>query len=95
MPSAMRSGRNIGDCSRLTLDRATPDPDPVYTRFFTPAQAVLSTDLDQIGQAYIGALAKELAQWLPRVPDQEPIGVCFSGGIDSGSVFLTAYHVML
>jgi asparagine synthase (glutamine-hydrolysing) len=72
-----------------------PDPDPVYTRFFTPAQAVLSTDLDQIGQAYIGALANELAQWLPRVPDQEPIGVCFSGGIDSGSVFLTAYHVML
>jgi asparagine synthase (glutamine-hydrolysing) len=72
-----------------------PDPDPVYTRFFTPAQAVLGTDLDQIGQAYIGALADELAQWLPRVPAQEPIGVCFSGGIDSGSVFLTAYHVML
>jgi asparagine synthase (glutamine-hydrolysing) len=72
-----------------------PDPDPVYTRFFTPAQAVLSTDLDQIGQAYIGALADELAQWLPRVPAHAPIGVCFSGGIDSGSVFLTAYHVML
>jgi asparagine synthase (glutamine-hydrolysing) len=72
-----------------------PDPDPVYTRFFTPAQAVLGTDLDQIGQAYIGALADELALWLPRVPAQEPIGVCFSGGIDSGSVFLTAYHVML
>jgi asparagine synthase (glutamine-hydrolysing) len=29
------------------------------------------------------------------VPAQEPIGVCFSGGIDSGSVFLTAYHVMV
>jgi asparagine synthase (glutamine-hydrolysing) len=72
-----------------------PDPDPVYTRFFTPAQAVLSTDLDQIGRAYIGALADELAQWLPRVPAREPIGVCFSGGVDSGSVFLTAYHVML
>ena len=24
-----------------------------------------------------------------------PIGVCFSGGIDSGSVFLVTYHVML
>jgi asparagine synthase (glutamine-hydrolysing) len=72
-----------------------PDPDPVYTRFFTPAQAVLGTDLDQIGQAYIGALADELAQWLPRVAAHEPIGVCFSGGIDSGSVFVTAYHVML
>ena len=72
-----------------------PDPDPVYTRFFTPAQGGLSTDLDEIGRAYIGALADELAQWLPRVPADEPIGVCFSGGIDSGSVFLTAYHAML
>jgi asparagine synthase (glutamine-hydrolysing) len=72
-----------------------PDPDPVYTRFFTPSQSVLTTDLDQIGRVYIGALADELAQWLPRVPADEPLGVCFSGGIDSGSVFLTAYHVML
>ena len=72
-----------------------PDPDPVYTRFFTPAQAALGTNLDQIGQAYIGSLADELAQWLPRVPAHEPIGVCFSGGIDSGSVFLTTYHMML
>ena len=24
-----------------------------------------------------------------------PIGVCFSGGVDSGSVFLVAYHAML
>jgi asparagine synthase (glutamine-hydrolysing) len=72
-----------------------PDPDPVYTRFFTPAQGALSTDLNEIGKAYIGALADELAQWLPRVPAHEPIGVCFSGGVDSGSVFLTTYHVML
>jgi asparagine synthase (glutamine-hydrolysing) len=71
-----------------------PDPDPVYTRFFTPSQGTLTTDLDQIGAAYIGALANELAQWLPAVPADEPIGVCFSGGIDSGSVFLTTYHVM-
>jgi len=27
-------------------------------------------------------------------PEREPLGVCFSGGIDSGSVFLTTYHVM-
>src|SRR3984957_15188515 len=72
-----------------------PDPDPVYTRFFTPSQGGMSTDLDQIGTAYIGALADELTQWLPSVPAREPIGVCFSGGIDSGSVFLTTYHVML
>jgi asparagine synthase (glutamine-hydrolysing) len=72
-----------------------PDPDPVYTRFFTPSQGGMGTDLDQIGAAYIGALANELAQWLLSVPAREPIGVCFSGGIDSGSVFLTTYHVML
>jgi asparagine synthase (glutamine-hydrolysing) len=72
-----------------------PDPDPVYTRFFTPTQGGMSTDLDQIGTAYIGALADELAQWLPSVAAREPIGVCFSGGIDSGSIFLTTYHVML
>jgi asparagine synthase (glutamine-hydrolysing) len=72
-----------------------PDPDPVYTRFFTPAQGGLTTDLNQIGAAYIGALAEEIAQWLTVVPAHEPIGVCFSGGIDSGSVFLAAYHTML
>ena len=71
-----------------------PDPDPQYTRFFSPALGGAGTDLDQIGTAYIGALAEELAQWLQHVPAREPIGVCFSGGIDSGSVFLTAYHVM-
>ena len=72
-----------------------PDPDPVYTRFFTPAMGVLSTDIDEIGRAYIGALACEVERWLARVPSDEPVGVCFSGGIDSGSVFLTTYHVML
>src|SRR5580700_9320269 len=72
-----------------------PDPDPVYTRFFAPAQGGLTTDLNQIGAAYIGALAEEATQWLKVVPAHEPIGVCFSGGIDSGSVFLTTYHVML
>jgi asparagine synthase (glutamine-hydrolysing) len=72
-----------------------PDPDPVYTRFFTPAMGGLTTDLDQIGRAYIGALADEITRWLGQMPADEPLGVCFSGGIDSGSVFLTTYHVML
>src|SRR6202046_5114840 len=72
-----------------------PDPDPVYTRFFTPEMGTLPADLDVIGQCYISALADEILQWLDAVPAQEPIGVCFSGGIDSGSVFLTAYHAML
>lgn len=71
-----------------------PDPDPTYTRFFTPVSGSLPEDLDGIGKAYIGALTEEIAQWLKRIPEQEPIGVCFSGGIDSGSVFLATYFVM-
>ncbi|HTY85133.1 MAG TPA: asparagine synthase-related protein [Silvibacterium sp.] len=71
-----------------------PDPDPVYTRFFTPPMATLPADPDAIGRAYIGALAEEISRWLQSIPEQEPIGVCFSGGIDSGSVFLVAYYVL-
>jgi asparagine synthase (glutamine-hydrolysing) len=71
-----------------------PDPDPTYTRFFTPASSSLSADINEIGKAYIRAMAEEISAWLLRVSAAEPIGVCFSGGIDSGSVFLTAYHVM-
>jgi asparagine synthase (glutamine-hydrolysing) len=71
-----------------------PDPDPTYTRFFDPRPASLPADLDAIGAAYIGALAEEISRFLRKVPDGEPLGVCFSGGIDSGSVFLATYHVM-
>ena len=75
-----------------------PDPNPVYTRFFTPQQNALGTDLDAIGRAYIGALADECAKWLDAVDAADPkapVGVLFSGGIDSGSVFLVLYHLML
>jgi asparagine synthase (glutamine-hydrolysing) len=72
-----------------------PDPNPVYTRFFEPKRNVLTNDLDEIGKAYIGALANECEKWLLTIPKEEPIGVLFSGGIDSGSVFLVLYHLML
>ncbi len=72
-----------------------PDPSPTYHRFFNPQRNVLSTDLNEIGKAYIGALARELNQWLDRVGPKEPIGVLFSGGIDSGSVLLTLYNLLL
>ncbi|HEY5391874.1 MAG TPA: asparagine synthase-related protein, partial [Hanamia sp.] len=72
-----------------------PDPNPVYTRFFAPQRNRLSNDLDEIGKAYIGALANECQKWLKMIPENEPIGVLFSGGIDSGSVFLVMYHLML
>jgi asparagine synthase (glutamine-hydrolysing) len=75
-----------------------PDPDPLYTRYFTPAREVLAPDLDEIGRRYVGALATEVGKWLASVERREPrapIGVAFSGGIDSGSVFLVTYHTML
>lgn len=72
-----------------------PDPNPVYTRFFEPQRNCLPADLDVIGKAYIEALAHECQKWLLAIPPAEPIGVLFSGGIDSGSVFLVLYHLML
>lgn len=76
-----------------------PDPDPIYTRFFTPATNALPADLDEIGRRYIEATAWEIEKWLRRIEATstrpEPIGVEFSGGIDSGAVFLLVYHTML
>ena len=72
-----------------------PDPNPDYRRFFAPQQNQLPTDLDTIGQAYISALAQECQRWLNHIPPTDPIGVMFSGGIDSGSVFLVIYHLLL
>ena len=71
-----------------------PDPEPTYARFFTPSRDVLPADLDEIGRRYVGTLAEEVAKWLRTVPPAEPIGVCFSGGVDSGAVFLVTQHVL-
>jgi asparagine synthase (glutamine-hydrolysing) len=70
-----------------------PDPDPSYTRYFTPPRESLPNDVDAIGTAYIAALANEIRKWLRSIPRESGIGVCFSGGIDSGAVFVTTYHV--
>jgi len=72
-----------------------PDPNPTYIRFFTPERNRWSTDLDDIGSRYIGALSVEIQRWLDTLSPREPLGVLFSGGIDSGSVFLTLYHALL
>ncbi len=71
-----------------------PDPSPSYRRFIVPRPGLLPPDVDTIGRAYIGALANEVGTWLRRLPADAPVGVSFSGGIDSGSVFLVAAHVM-
>jgi asparagine synthase (glutamine-hydrolysing) len=72
-----------------------PDPDPVYERFFAPQRNAYAADLQQLGENYVGALCRETNQWLESLPADAPIGVCFSGGVDSGAVFLAVYHGML
>jgi asparagine synthase (glutamine-hydrolysing) len=83
-----------------------PDPNPTYRRFFPsfeksapegtpPALHRLPADVSAIGARYIAAAYREISRWLARVPAQAPLGVCFSGGIDSGAVFLLTYHALL
>lgn len=71
-----------------------PDPDPVYTRYFNPQHNQQPKDIAAIGKNYIEALTDEIEKWLRQIPEKEPIGVCFSGGIDSGAVFLSTYHLL-
>jgi len=72
-----------------------PDPNPVYRRFFDPPREVLPPDLDVIGEAYVRALCEEVRLWLAALPAAEPLGVLFSGGIDSGALLLALYHELL
>jgi len=72
-----------------------PDPNPVYQRFFDPPRGTLPPDLDLIGRHYIEALYGELRGWLAAQDTAAPIGVPFSGGIDSGSVLLCLNKLLL
>ncbi len=67
-----------------------PDPNPRYHRFFNPPVAQGPADTRELGTAYVRAAAEATRNWVARVPDGEPIAVLFSGGVDSGSVFLLA-----
>lgn len=72
-----------------------PDPNPVYSRFFTPERNKFSPDNpEQIGKDYIGAVYHEIKKWLKSRAKTGPVGVTFSAGIDSGSVFLLMYHAL-
>jgi len=72
-----------------------PDPNPIHRRFFDPARGTLPADLDVIGRRYIEAVYAELRRWLLAHDRGAPIGVPFSGGIDSGAVLLCLNTLLL
>ena len=72
-----------------------PDPNPVHRRFFDPPRGTLPQDLDVIGRYYIEAVYAELRRWLTAQDPAAPIGVPFSGGIDSGAILLCLYKLLL
>jgi asparagine synthase (glutamine-hydrolysing) len=72
-----------------------PDPNPVHERFFDPPRGTLPKDLDLIGRHYIEAVYSELRRWLAVHDPAAPIGVPFSGGIDSGAILLGLYKLLL
>jgi len=72
-----------------------PDPNPVYTRFFKPERNKYAvSDAGSIGTIYIGAVYNEIKKWLQHHATSGPVGVTFSAGIDSGSIFLLTYHAL-
>ena len=71
-----------------------PDPNPKLTRFFAPPRNRLSADVRSIGQQYMERLAEVCDQWLDCIEDDQPIGVMFSGGIDSGSIVLVLDYLL-
>ena len=72
-----------------------PDPNPVHRRFFDPPRGFLPKDLDVIGRHYVEAVYEELRRWLLVQERSAPIGVPFSGGIDSGAILLCLYKLLL
>jgi asparagine synthase (glutamine-hydrolysing) len=72
-----------------------PDPNPVYERFFKPERnKYMPGEPDKIGEHYMRVLYEEIKKWLQFRAKSGPVGVTFSAGIDSGSVFLLTYHTL-
>jgi len=73
-----------------------PDPNPVYSRFFAPERnKFVPENADQVAADYIGTVYNEIKKWIKFRAKSGPIGVTFSAGIDSGSVFLLVYHALI
>ncbi|HLJ57667.1 MAG TPA: asparagine synthase C-terminal domain-containing protein [Chthonomonadaceae bacterium] len=80
----------------LEIDQiGCPDPAPRYRRFFEPPVAQGPADVDALGAAYVRAAYEALKIWLAATPAGAPIGIAFSGGIDSASVLLMAHTALL
>ena len=72
-----------------------PDPNPEYERFFSPERNRLQgTGREEIGTIYMESLYREILKWLKTKATHGPVGISFSAGIDSGSVFLLTYHAL-
>ncbi len=71
-----------------------PDPSPRYHRFFSPPVAEGPADIPALGEAYVRAALEATRGWLREVPDGQPIALAFSGGVDSGSMFLLARQAL-
>ncbi|MEO6809925.1 MAG: asparagine synthase-related protein [Isosphaeraceae bacterium] len=71
-----------------------PDPNPRFQRFFSPEVAQGPCDVEASGAAYIHTAYNSTRNWISRVPEGESIAVLFSGGVDSGSIFLLARQAL-
>ncbi|MGC4045834.1 MAG: asparagine synthase-related protein [Armatimonas sp.] len=71
-----------------------PDPAPVYNRFWNPVVGQGSADVDEAGATYVSAAYAATKNWLASLPADAPVGVAFSGGVDSLSVLLLARKAM-
>ncbi len=71
-----------------------PDPNPKLSRYFAPERNRLPADIEAIGATYIERLAEVIDQFLATIDEKEPIGVMFSGGIDSGSILILVDHLL-
>jgi asparagine synthase (glutamine-hydrolysing) len=69
-----------------------PDPSPRNHRFFNPPIAHGSSDIEEAGAAYVRAAYSAVRGWLSNVAIDAPVGVAFSGGIDSTATLLLARH---
>lgn len=71
-----------------------PDPNPTYRRFFEPACATGPADPEALGARYVETALAALRRWLTRRPAEAPVGVAFSGGIDSTTIWILARRAM-